>query len=111
MTDLEILECCQSILDFLEENLTEEELNFHGFDTPMNKKMRSILKKHGFEKREGDKLMHTIPMAAFCLDMNQKYKIHDKLWDKEAREFFATNKSRDFLKQIMRDLKINIATE
>lgn len=105
MTDLEILECCQSVLDFLEEDPSEEEFEQHGFNTPMNSKMDKVLRDHGYTQPG---LMHTMPMVAFCMELNQEYKIHDRLWDKEPREFFSTIKSRNFLKQIMRELKLNI---
>jgi hypothetical protein len=108
MTDLEILECCQSIINFLEEDT--ELSNIYGFDTPSNIKMIDTLTKYKFGVFD-DKLIHLSPMADFSIKINQKYKIHDKLWDKNSKEFVSTQKGKDFFKQIIRELKLNSLTK
>ena len=48
-------------------------------------------------------------MLYFTVYINLKYKIQkDPLWDKSAREFFSTTKSRNFYKTIIRTLKLEL---
>lgn len=89
MTDLEILECCQVILDFLT-NPEDEWFD----DDPLNIRMINTLKKFGF----GDNHLSVIN---FFKEMEKKY----------PKESLLKQKRSVFLKQIIRELKLNILTK
>jgi len=99
-TDLEILECSQSVYNFLVIDESHLINVVGGFDKlPHYKEMLEVLETH----KMGD-------MVSFTHYLNDKYKISsDPLWvPGNAKTFFSTDKSHNFYKQIIRNLKINL---
>lgn len=95
------LECAQAVYNFL---IIDEShlLNVVGsFDKlPHYKEMLSVLESY----QMGD-------MVSFTHYLNNKYKIisASELWiPGNAKTFFSTEKSHNFYKQIIRNLKINL---
>lgn len=102
MNDLEILECAQSIHDFLMDDNNDfgRNYSYESFmDIPVFKRMRETLSKYDTD------------MLPFTKFLNTKYKIYpEPIWCESqptAKEFFTT-KSRGFYKIILRDLKVNL---
>ena len=101
MKNSEILECCEAVVEFLE----NENVDWRGRNlsfsvvtmTPEYHKMIEVIRKYEM----GD-------MISFTKYLNNKYKIYpDPLWEATAKEFFATDKGINFYKTIVRDIKIN----
>ena len=95
MTDTEILECGQSIYDFLLDD-TDIQTNMPFMEMPSFKKMNDVLSKNNTD------------MVPFTEFLNSKYNIYPKplWWNFSARQFFSTTKALDFYKTILRDLKL-----
>jgi hypothetical protein len=94
MADLELLECTQSVYDFLIDD-TDIRLN----DT---------LIKYDFTKHSD-----VADMVLFTITLNGLYKIYDrndfrKLLRDTPKDFFSTTKSHDFYRTILRELKLNL---
>lgn len=93
-----LIECCQSVLDFLIED-DEEFKNSTGSFTylPHYKKMIEVINKYEM----GD-------MISFTKFINRKYRIYpDPIFvDGKAKEFFTKN-GVSFYKGVLRELKIN----
>jgi homoserine trans-succinylase len=102
MTDLEILDCCQVILDYLLDDSDYKNYNSI-YEIPSFSKM--ILTLENFRNLDG----RPFDMVSFTKFLNNKYQIHPEgLWEKSAKEFFSTNKSKSFYKNIIRDFKLDM---
>ena len=110
MTNLELIECTQSVYDFLIDD-TDIRLN-KSYDSlmeiPAFKKMNQTLIKYEFLKYSdvGD-------MVLFTLTLNGLFKIYDqndfrKLLRDTPRSFFSSTKSHDFYRTILRELKLKL---
>ena len=101
MTDLELLECAQSVYDFL---IDTDPSGFRSFnDIPDNQKMNDALSKHGF----------TNDIDIFTIILNNKFKIYDEhsfrsYLRNNPRDFFSSTNSHDFYRTVLRELKLNI---
>ena len=113
MTDLELLECAQSVYDFLIDD-TDIKLN-RSYDSlteiPVFKKMNETLLKYDFGS--GTPQGQGLNMILFTLTLNGLYKIYDqndfrKLIRNSPRDFFSSTKSHDFYRTILRDLKLKL---
>ncbi len=110
MTDLELLECAQSVYDFLIDD-TDIRLNksYNSFmEVPAFKNMNYTLIKYEFTKHSG-----VADMVLFTLTLNGLYKIYDQndfreLLRNRPKDFFSTTKSHDFYRTILRELKLNL---
>ena len=110
MTDLELLECTQSVYDFLIDD-TDIKLNksHNSFmEIPAFNNMNDTLVKYEFTKNSG-----VADMVLFTLTLNGLYKIYDqddfrKLLRDSPKDFFSTKESHNFFKTILRQLKVNI---
>ena len=108
MTNIELLECTQSVYDFLIDD-TDIRLNksFNSFmEIPAFKKMNDTLVK--YELYHGQK-----NMVLFTLTLNDVYKIYEqnsfkKLIRNSPKDFFSSTKSHDFYRTILRDLKLKL---
>ena len=96
MTDYQVLECCESVLDFLNEDIPMAEVSALGFRTPCSVRMTALLNAHGFDS-----------MVEFTELLNKHYNLGYKLQDDMGYKTFFTNESRGFYKSIIRNLKIN----
>jgi hypothetical protein len=110
MTDIELLECTQSVYDFLIDD-TDIRLNksYNSFmEIPAFKNMNDTLVKCEFTKHSG-----VADMVLFTLTLNGLYKIYDQndfreLLRDTPKDFFSTTKSHDFYRIILRDLKLKL---
>jgi hypothetical protein len=110
MTDLELLECTQSVYDFLIDD-TDIKLNksFNSFmEITTFKKMNDTLTKYDFVRHSG-----VADMVLFTLTLNGVYKIYDqnyfrKLLRDTPKDFFSSTKSHDFYRTVLRDLKLSL---
>jgi hypothetical protein len=110
MTDLELLECAQSVYDFLIDD-TDIRLNksFSSFnEIPVFKKMNETLVKYDFVKDSG-----VADMILFTNLLNSKYGIYDvdvfgERMKNDPKSFFSSTKSHDFYRTILRDLKLKL---
>ena len=110
MTDLELLECAQSVYDFLIDD-TDIKLNksFSSFnEIPVFKKMNETLVKYDFVKNSD-----VADIVLFTLTLNSKWKIYEqndfrKLLRTSPKDFFSSTKSHDFYRTILRDLKLKL---
>lgn len=96
MTDYQILECCEAVLNFLNEDIPVKEASALGFKTPCSVYMSAMLKSHNYGG-----------MISFTEYLNRKYDLGYKLQDNLGYKTFFTNESRGFYKSIIRNLKIN----
>jgi hypothetical protein len=110
MTDLELLECTQSVYDFLiDDNDIELNKSFNSFmEITAFKKMNDTLVKCDFVKHSG-----VADMVLFTLTLNNLYKIYDqnyfrKLLRDTPKDFFSSTKSHDFYRAILRELKLSL---
>jgi len=107
MTDIELLECTQSVYDFLIDD-TDIRLNksYNSFmEITAFKKMNDTLVKYEFLKYAD--------MVLFTLTLNGLYKIYEqndfrKLIRNSPKDFFSSTKSHDFYRTILRDLKLKL---
>lgn len=110
MTNLELMECAQSVYDFLIDD-TDIRLNksFNSFnEIPAFKKMSETLIKYEFVRYSD-----VADMVLFTLTLNGVYKIYDqnsfrKLLRDTPKDFFSSTKSHDFYRTILRELKLNL---
>ncbi len=110
MTDLELLECAQSVYDFLIDD-TDIRLNksYNSFmEIPAFKNMNDTLIKYEFTKHSD-----VADMVLFTITLNGLYKIYDQndfreLLRNRPKDFFSTTKSHDFYRTILRELKLNL---
>lgn len=107
MTDLELLECAQSVYDFLiDDNDIRLNKSFSSFnEIPAFKKMNETLVKYDFVKNTG-----VADMILFTLTLNGLYKIYEqndfrKLMKTSPKDFFSST-THEFYKTILRDLKL-----
>ena len=113
MTDLELLECAQSVYDFLIDDTDDTDIrlnkSFSSFnEIPVFKKMNETLVKYDFLKDSG-----VADMILFTLTLNGLYKMYEqnyfrKLIRTSPRDFFSSTKSHDFYRIILRDLKLKL---
>ena len=113
MTDLELLECAQSVYDFLIDDTDDTDIrlnkSFSSFnEIPVFKKMNETLVKYDFVKDSG-----VADMILFTLTLNSKWKIYEqndfrKLLRNNPKDFFSSIKSHDFYRIILRDLKLKL---
>ena len=127
MTDLELLECTQSVYDFLIDDTDISSIvsaggvrykSFSSFnEIPAFKKMNETLVKYDFVKDSG-----VADMILFTLTLNDLYKIYEqndlrKLMKTSPKDFFSTNQqvvlvttlaAHEFYKAILRDLKLKL---
>lgn len=109
MTDLELLECAQSVYDFLIDD-TDIRLNksFSSFnEIPVFKKMNETLVKYDFEDSG------VADMILFTLTLNGLYKMYEQNYFRKSirnnpKDFFSSTKSHDFYRIILRDLKLKL---
>ena len=109
MTDLELLECAQSVYDFLiDDNDIRLNKSFSSFnEIPAFKKMNETLVKYDFVKNSG-----VADMILFTLTLNGLYKIYEqndfrKLMKTSPKDFFSST-THEFYKIILRDLKLKL---
>jgi hypothetical protein len=110
MTDLELLECAQSVYDFLIDDVDIKlNLTFNSFmQIPTFSKMNETLVKYHFCKKS-----RVADMTNFTLVLNYRWKIYEqndfcKLLEINPKHFFSTTKSHDFYRIIIRDLKLKL---
>jgi hypothetical protein len=111
MTDLELLECTQSIYDFLLDDVVVNGPNrsFNSFmEIESFIKMNETLIKYNFCKGSG-----VSDMVGFTSMLNNEFEIYDDDIFKERmandpKSFFSTTKSHEFYKIILRELKIKL---
>ena len=110
MTDLELLECAQSVYDFLiDDNDIRLNKSFSSFnEIPAFKKMNETLVKYDFVKDSG-----VADMILFTNFLNSKYGIYDvdvfgERMKNDPKSFFSSTKSHDFYRTILRDLKLKL---
>ena len=102
MTDLELLECVQSVYDFIIDDTDTS--GFRSFsDIPVNEKMNETLSKYGF----------TNDISVFTIILNNKFKIYEEFSFRsylrnKPRDFFSSTNSHDFYRTIIRELKLNL---
>jgi hypothetical protein len=117
MTDLELLECTQSVYDFLIDYTDISSIvsaggvrykTFSSFnEIPAFKKMNETLVKYDFVKASG-----IADMILFTLTLNDLYKIYEKndfrkLMKTSPKDFFSST-THEFYKAILRDLKLKL---
>lgn len=106
MIDLELLECAQSVYDFLTDDI-DIRLNLSFDRVGLINRMNEVLIRNGFGEKEcGD-------MILFTLVINSKWKIYDQgefriLLRNNPKDFFSSTKSHDFYRTIIRDLKLSL---
>ena len=110
MTNLELLECTQSVYDFLiDENDIRLNKSYNSFmEIPAFKNMNDTLTKYDF----GNEWSERSEMVLFTLTLNDLYKIYDqndfrKLLKYKPKDFFSSKESHNFFKTILRQLKVN----
>lgn len=110
MTDLELLECVQSVYDFLTDDTDiRPNLSFSSFNEITSfKKMNDTLEKFGFI---GSGL--NPDMATFTIIVNNRFQIFKvyefrQLLRNNPKDFFSTTKAHDFYRTIIRDLKLSL---
>lgn len=114
MSDLELLECTQSLYDFLiDDNDIEKNKSHNSFmEIPSFKKMNETLVKYEFV--HGNWLAHSHQnMVLFTLTLNDVYKIYEQndfrqLLRNRPKDFFSSKESHNFFKTILRQLKVNL---
>lgn len=100
MKDKNLLQCCQSILNFLEEEYNGQ------IPTPMQKVMDEVLVSNGWGDGKFGFGGNMIGFTEFLNNIFQLgYTIEDE--NKNMKPFF-NNHSRQFYKGIIRDLKIKL---
>ena len=110
MTDLELLECVQSVCDFLIDD-TDIRLNkSHSsfMEIISFKKMNDTLVKYEFAKHSD-----VADMVLLTLTLNGVWKIYEqndfrKLLRDTPKDFFSSTKSHDFYRTILRELKLRL---
>jgi hypothetical protein len=110
MSDLELLECAQSVYDFLiDDTDIRSNKSFNSFmEIPAFKKMNDTLIKYEFVKHSG-----VADMILFTLTLNGVYKIYQqndfrKLLRDTPKDFFSSTRSHDFYRAILRELKLQL---
>ena len=103
MSDLELLECAQSVYDFLTDvtDITPDKI-FNSI--PSLKKMNDTLEKFGLNPAD---------MVTFTIIVNNRFQIFEvyefrELLRRNSKDFFSTTKSHDFYRTIIRDLKLSL---
>jgi hypothetical protein len=107
MSDKDLLECCQSILDFLcEDDFDWKTKNlpantFREIPTPKQKIMDDVLIRNGWGKGSGD-------MIGFTEYLNNLFKMGYQIKDENEnyKPFFSSEESRNFYKHFVRQLKL-----
>jgi len=106
MTDLELLECAQSVYDFIIDGTK------HGAAIRLNKSFNSFMEVPVFKKMNETLVKYDFAdMVLFTLTLNSKWKIYEqndfrKLLRSSPKDFFSSTKSHDFYRTILRDLKL-----
>ena len=110
MTDLELLECAQSVYDFLiDDTDIRSNKSFSSFnEIPVFKKMNETLVKYDFVENSD-----VADMVLFTLTINGLFRIYEqndfrKLIRTSPKDFFSSTKSHDFYRIILRDLKLKL---
>ena len=108
MSDLELLECTQSLYDFLiDDNDIEKNKSHNSFmEIPSFKKMNETLVKYEFVHGQKN-------MVLFTLTLNDVYKIYEQndfrqLLRNRPKDFFSSKECHNFFKTILRQLKVNL---
>ena len=101
MTDLELLECAQSVYDFLIDDMERKEPI--PANIPTNEKMNETLSKYGL----------TNDIGVFTIILNNRFKIYEEFSFRSylrnnPREFFSSTNSHDFYRTVLRELKLNL---
>ncbi len=102
MSDLELLECAQSVYEYLIDD-TDASRYKSISDIPANKKMNETLSNYGL----------TNDIVVFTIMLNNKFKIYEDFSFRSylrnnPRDFFSSTNSLDFYTTILRELKLNI---
>jgi hypothetical protein len=110
MTDLELLECAQSVYEFL---IDDEDINLNkSFNSFMEfhtfKKMNETLTRYGCCKENG-----VVDMVGFTTMLNNRFKLYDidifeERMINDPKSFFSTTISHNFYRTILRELKLNL---
>ena len=97
MSDDNLLECCQAILEFIEEGPT------HKIPTPKQLAMEEVFTK----KAQAWRTSNTTNMVGFTYYLNDLFQLGYNISDENgsAKTFFK-NHSVEFYKSIIRNLKI-----
>lgn len=110
MSDSELLECTQSLYDFLiDDNDIEKNKSHNSFmEIPSFKKMNETLVKYEFTKHSD-----AADMVLFTLTLNDVYKIYEQndfrqLLRNRPKDFFSSKECHNFFKTILRQLKVNL---
>jgi hypothetical protein len=108
MSDSELLECTQSVYDFLiDDNDIRLNKSHNSFmEIPSFKKMNETLVKYEFVHGQKN-------MVLFTLTLNDVYKIYEQndfrqLLRNRPRDFFSSKECHNFFKTILRQLKVNL---
>jgi len=102
MSDKDLLECCQSILDFLcEDDVENPPANtFREIPTPKQKIMDGVLIRNGWGKGSGD-------MIGFTEYLNNLFQMGYQIRDENGNyKRFFSNQSINFYKHFVRKLKL-----
>ena len=128
MTNIELLECAQSVYDFLKDvtdNIYPLQIKSNKtFDSfmviPAFKKMNDTLTKYEFVKHPEvlskiwlDQKSDEADMVSFTLTLNGVLKIYEqndfrKLLKNKPKDFFSSKESLDFYRIVLRELKLNL---
>ena len=94
MSDKDLLECCQSVLDFLCEDDSSE------FPTPKQKIMDEVLTKNGWGHENGN--------FGFTEYLNNLFQMGYEIQSQDGsfKPFFSSEQSRNFYRHFVRKLKL-----
>lgn len=108
MSDKDLLECCQSILDFLCEDdyaAWRTKNVSHEIPTPKQKIMDEVLTRNGWGKGNGNG-----DMTGFTEYLNNLFQMGYQIKDENGnyKPFFSSEQSRNFYKHFVRKLKLKL---
>lgn len=103
MEEYKILECCESILSFL---------NYNGKCIGSDAQVAMDRTLDKYKQELALAFSHEITMTIFCEYLNHKYYIYDSpLWERSDMEFFSDkfgeSKAHQMLTTIITNIKIN----
>ncbi len=102
ISDDKILDCCNSILNFILEVNYPSPDTMPKLPTPAQKIMNSVLTENGYSSLSGGG-----NMIYFIEDVNLYYKLNYILQENNSYSKFFKEKSRGFLRQVIREIKLN----
>lgn len=110
MTNIELLECAQSVYDFLiDDTYIILNKSFNSFmEIQSFKKMNDTLVNYNFCKES-----EISDMVGFTTMLNNRFKLYDvdifeERMINDPKAFLSNKKSQEFYKTILRELKLNL---